>query len=206
MKTLDLKTSYKTLYGQHKGKLSIVDVPSLSFLAIDGKGDPNTSAEYRNAVEALYAVAYGLKFAVKRRTADPVDYPVMPLEGLWWVPDMKEFSMQRKDKWQWRMMIMQPPLVTMAMVEEMKVLAGKKKDLPSAAKVRLAEYHEGVSAQILHLGPYVDEAPTVQALHEFIEVEGYLKDGLHHEVYLGDPRKTEPSRLKTIIRQPMRKR
>lgn len=206
MKTLDLKTRYKEFYSQQKSKMTMVKVPDLAFLAIDGRGDPNTSAEYRAAVEALYAVAYGLKFSFKKQAKNPVDYPVMPLEGLWWVRDMREFDLHKKNEWNWRMMIMQPPCVEPPQVEEMKTDVARRKRLSSVTKVELIRYHEGEAAQVLHLGPYADEAPTIQALHDFIDGEGYIKDGLHHEIYLGDPRKTAPSRLKTIIRQPVRKK
>jgi hypothetical protein len=206
MKTLDLKTSYKKFYSQPNSRISIVEVPELAFLAVDGRGDPNTSPEYRAAIEALYAVAYGLKFSFKKRTKSPVDYPVMPLEGLWWVSDMRNFDVQKKHEWNWRMMIMQPPCVELPQVEEMKTDVSRKKSLPSVTKVELIRYHEGEAAQVLHLGPYADEAPTIQALHDFIDEEGYIREGLHHEIYLGDPRKTAPSRLKTILRQPVRRK
>jgi hypothetical protein len=206
MKTLDLKTRYKEFYSQPKSKMTMVKVPDLAFLAIDGRGDPNTSAEYRAALEALYAVAYGLKFLLKKRAGNPIDYPVMPLEGLWWVHDMRQFDVRKKDEWNWRMMIMQPPVVEAPIVEKMKVEAAKKKDLPSVNKVDLICFEEGEAAQVLHLGPYADEGPTIQALHDFIDARGYVKDGLHHEIYLGDPRKTAPSKLKTIIRQPVRRK
>lgn len=206
MKSIDLKAQFKHLYNQPTSKISIVDVPELSFLTIDGQGDPNTSVEYRSALEALYAVAYGLKFSAKKRAKNPVDYPVMPLEGLWWVPDMREFDVQKKEKWRWRMMILQPPVIEGKMVEAMKDEVTRKKDLPSVPRLRLSVYHEGLAAQILHIGPYAEEGPTIRRLHEFMDGEGYARDGHHHEIYLGDPRKADPSKLKTIIRQPMRKK
>jgi hypothetical protein len=203
MKTIDLKTQYKVLYSQPKGKHSIIDVPELSFLSIEGHGDPNASVEYRSAVEALYAVAYGLKFSFKKRAKDPVDYPVMPLEGLWWVPDMRKFDLLKKDEWDWEMLILQPPVMTTAAVQEMKAQVGKKRELPALEKVHFLRHNEGLSAQVLHLGPYATEGPTIRGLHDFFESQGYKPIGHHHELYLGDPRKTEPSKLKTIIRQPI---
>jgi hypothetical protein len=205
MKTLDLKKECKQLYTQASGKISIFDVPALNFLAIDGKGDPNTSPEYTAALEALYAVAFGLKFFIKKRSKNPVDYPVMPLEGLWWVPNMREFDVNKKSSWQWRMMIMQPSVVDEELVQSMKGEADRKKRLPSVSGLQLIRYDEGKAAQILHVGPYATEGPTIRKLHDFIAEQEYERDGHHHEIYLGDPRKTEPSRLKTIIRQPVRK-
>jgi hypothetical protein len=205
MKTLDLKTQYKQLYTQPASKISIVEVPGLSFLAIDGKGDPNTSPAYSSALEALYAVAYGIKFSIKKRARNPIDYPVMPLEGLWWVPDMREFDVNKKSNWQWRMMIMQPSVVDADLVQAMKGEVAGKKNLPSIGGVQLVQYHEGVAAQILHVGPYATEGATIQRLHDSIAAQGYTRNGHHHEIYLGDPRRTDPSKLKTIIRQPMKK-
>jgi hypothetical protein len=205
MKTLDLKKEFKQLYTQASGKISILDIPALNFLAIDGNGDPNTSPEYTAALEALYAVAFGLKFFIKKRSKNPVDYPVMPLEGLWWVPDMREFDVNKKGNWQWRMMIMQPSVVDEELLQSMKGEVDRKKHLPSVSRLQLIRYDEGKAAQILHVGPYATEGPTIRKLHDFIVEQEYERDGHHHEIYLGDPRKTEPSRLKTIIRQSVRK-
>lgn len=203
MKTLDLKKQYKQLYSQSPGKISVVEIPEFQFLAVDGKGDPNKVPEFRTAVEALYAVAYGLKFSLKKRARNAVDYPVMALEGLWWVPDMRKFDPGKKDKWLWRVMIMQPSIIDDTMVAEMKSAVEAKKDLPSLKKLELVRYNEGLSAQILHVGPYGVEEPTIRLLHDYIAAEGYKRRGHHHEIYLSDPRRTDPSKLKTIIRQPM---
>jgi hypothetical protein len=151
----------------------------------------------------LYAVAYGLKFSLKKRARNAVEYPVMPLEGLWWVPDMREFDSRKKDKWLWRMMIMQPSIIEEAMVAEMKSATEAKKDLPSLKKLELVRYDEGLSAQILHVGPYAAEEPAIRRLHDFIAAEGYTRQGHHHEIYLSDPRRGDPLKLKTIIRQPI---
>jgi hypothetical protein len=181
-----------------------VEVPELSFLMIDGHGDPNTSERYQQAVQALYAVSYTLKFALKKQRG--LDYRVAPLEGLWWAEDMTAFSVQRKRDWDWTMMIRQPAEVTPQLVEQTARQVAEKKQLPVALELRLERFTEGSAAQVLHLGPYSAEGPTIAALHAFIREQGRRFDdpGLkHHEIYLGDPRRSAPERLKTIIRQPV---
>jgi hypothetical protein len=179
----------------------LIDVPELQFLMIDGHGDPNVSERYREAIEALYAVSYALKFALKR--AGGPDYKVSPLEGLWWVADMTRFSTEDKSAWDWAAMIKQPSSVTPELVEETVHEVAEKKQLPTVRELRFERFAEGPSAQVLHLGPYADEGPTIERLHAFIEERGYTKRGKHHEIYLGDPRRSAPERLKTIIRQPV---
>lgn len=198
---LDLRVTYKQCYtaGREPG---LVDVPEFSFLAVDGHGDPNTSAEYIEAVEALFAVSYALKFALKRGPR-LLDYGVMPLEGLWWVPDMSRFSVAHKSDWDWTIMIMQPDVVDADLVGTAIEQSTAKKDLPAARLLRLERYAEGLAAQIMHVGPYAAEEPTIQRLHTFIAERGYDLAGKHHEIYLGDPRRSAPERLRTIIRQPV---
>ena len=178
----------------------IVDVPPMNFLMVDGAGDPNTSQAYRDALEALYAMAYTLKFASKK--ADGVSYKVAPLEGLWWSDDMNAFPTGAKDTWSWTMMIAQPSIVTPAWVEQAKEEVRRKKAPVALPLVRFGPFHEGLSAQIMHIGPYATEAPTIQQLHDFIHAEGGALTGRHHEIYLGDPRRAAPEKLKTVIRQP----
>ena len=202
MLKIDWKKELKHLYRPSARALVAVDVPAMNFLMIDGAGDPNTAQEYQQAVEALYAVAYALKFMVKKGPA-AVDYGVMPLEGLWWVDDMRQFSVDDKGAWQWTMMIMQPEHVTETLLEEALEQVRVKKDPAALARMRFESYHEGLSAQIMHVGPYAAEAPTIEKIHRFIAENGYQLRGKHHEIYLGDPRRTAPERLKTIIRQPM---
>jgi hypothetical protein len=201
MAKINFRKTLKHLYAPSRSTFSVVDVPEMQFLMVDGQGDPNTSEDYQAAVEALYAVAYGVKFALK---ADPAteDYTVPPLEGLWWTPDMAEFILTDKAAWHWTMMIMQPDWATQLAVDDAKLKAARKKPLQALDLVRLAAYHEGPAAQILYVGAYDDEAPTIAALHTFIHEEGYLLKGKHHEVYLSDPRRTSPERLRTVIRQP----
>ena len=201
---LDLKKQLKHLYTPSKKEFSIVDVPPMNFIMIDGSGDPNTASEYQEALGALYGLSYTIKFASKKQLG--IDYVVMALEGLWWVEDMAEFSLSDKSSWQWTMMMLQPDHITAEFVEEARTTLAKKKDLLALPKVRFERFHEGLSAQIMYLGPYADEGPTIARLHAFIEESGYERRDKHHEIYLGDPRRTAPEKLKTVIRQPMRPR
>lgn len=206
MQKLDLKRKYRQLFNPSPKQVSVIEVPALNFLMIDGAGNPNTSQAYQDAVNALYSAAYTLKFMIKKGEAAGVaaaDYPVMALEGLWWVDDMTTFSVQRKEGWKWTMMIMQPEFVTSELVVQAMAQAARKKDLAALAQVRFDSYAEGLSAQIMHLGPYADEAPTMEKLHAFIRDNGYKTNGKHHEVYLSDPRKAAPARMKTVLRQPI---
>jgi hypothetical protein len=202
MAKLDLLRELKDLYRPPSDHAVLVDVPTLSFLMIDGEGDPNISPDYRAAIEALYAASYTLKFKVKRGETG-LDYKVMPLEGLWWTDNMADFSVERKNQWKWTMMIVQPSIVTAELVEPAIVEAAKKKGLPALERIRFGEFTEGLSAQILYLGPYSAEGPTIDELHAFIAERGYVRAGKHHEIYLGDPRRAAPDRLKTVIRQPV---
>lgn len=204
MAKLDLKKEYRRLYNPSSENCSIVDVPEMQFLMIDGAGDPNTSVAYAEAIEALYAAAYTLKFISK--TTEEVDYVVMPLEGLWWTPDMAEFSTDDKSAWEWTAMIVQPDHITAAHVATATDEVRKKKDPPGLERIRYEPYAEGLAAQILYFGPYADEAPTIERLHRFATDGGYQLRGKHHEIYLSDPRRTAPERLRTVIRQAIEQR
>ena len=203
MSKIDFKKELKHLYQPSAKKFEVVDVPPMNFLMIDGHGDPNTAQEYQDAVEALYAVAYALKFISKKEKG--MDYVVPPLEGLWWVENMEEFSTEDKSAWNWTMMIMQPQSVTQEMFEAAIGQVEKKKNLPALSKLRLEAYHEGLAVQLMHIGPYSAEAPTIARMHAFIDENGYELAGKHHEIYLSDPRKISPEKLKTVLRQPARK-
>ena len=203
MEKLDLKKSLKNLYEPSAKSFSVVDVLSMNFIMIDGQGNPNTSVEYAESIQALYTAAYTLKFKIKKELA--VDYPVMASEGLWWMDDMREFCEARKDDWKWTMMIMQPDIVTPQLFSQAVALAKEKKGVPALSRLRLESFHEGLATQILYFGAYADEGPTIARLHQFIEESGYVRFGKHHEIYLGDPRRSAPEKLRTIIRQPMRK-
>jgi len=203
MSKIDFKKELKHLYRPSPKEFMVVDVPPMKFLMIEGHGDPNTAQEYQDAVEALYAVSYKLKFMSKKELGK--DYVVPPLEGLWWAEDMETFTTARdKSAWDWTMMIMQPEWITQEMVEE-AVKQVEKKGLPALSKLRLETYHEGLAVQILHIGSYDDEAPTIARMHVFIDENGYELAGKHHEIYLSDPRKVAPEKLKTVLRQPVRK-
>jgi hypothetical protein len=202
MKKIDLKKELKHLYLASTKQVAQVEVPALRYLMIDGVGDPNTSTEYAQAVEALFSVAYTAKFMVKKSTPG-IDYAVMPLEGLWWADDMSAFESNDKANWKWTMIIMQPDFVTdktiMAAIGEVST----KKKLPAIDKLRLENFAEGWCAQILHIGPFVEEGATIARLHQFIDEKSSLA-GKHHEIYLSDIRRADPKNWKTIIRQPMK--
>ena len=202
MSKIDFKRDLKHLY-QPAGQFTLVDVPAMQFLMIDGHGDPNTAVAYQEAVAALYAVAYKLKFMSKQQLAQ--DYAVMPLEGLWWANDMDTFTTERdKSQWDWTMMIMQPDWLTPVMFAEATAVVQKQKALPALGQLRLESYHEGLSVQIMHTGSYDDETPTLHKLHhEFMPANGLVFNGRHHEIYLSDPRRVAPEKLKTVLRQPV---
>ena len=206
MPTIDLRKQLKHLYQPSAKKFSIVDVPHMQFLMIDGAGNPNTSQDFKDAMEALYGLSYTLKFGVKlgKYGKQKYDYPVMALEGLWWMDDMREFSPDRKDEWKWTVMIMQPDFITPDLVALARADLIKKKNPIAAPKIRFESFHEGLSAQIMYIGPFADEGPTIQRLHDFIVEGGHQRRGKHHEIYLSDPRRTAPEKFKTVIRQPMR--
>jgi hypothetical protein len=200
MGNIDLTKVYKDAY-LAKGEPGLVEIASRPFLMIDGHGDPNTAPEYASAIEALYPIAYAIRASVKKQTGDA--YKVMPLEGLWWASDMTRFSVERKGDWNWTMMISLPDLVTAEEAGSAIVATTRKKQLASGQQVRFETFGEGACAQVMHTGPYADEAPTIEALHRFIAAQGLALRGLHHEIYLGDPRRSDPAKLKTIIRQPV---
>jgi hypothetical protein len=179
-----------------------VDVPEMWFLMVDGEGDPATSEPYRQAVEALFTVSYAVKFAVKRGPA-AVDYGVMPLEGLWWAEDMESFALGVRSAWKWTMMIMQPEVVSAGLVEEAAADVFRKKSLTALSLLRFEPFAEGRCAQIMHVGPFSAEGASIEKVHGFIEERGCVKRGKHHEIYLSDIRRSDPSRWKTVIRQPM---
>jgi hypothetical protein len=205
MTKVDFKRELKHLYRPSARAFVVVDVPPMQFLMIDGHGDPNTAREYQEALEALYAVAYKLKFMSKVELGR--DYVVPPLEGLWWAADMETFSTKRdKSAWDWTMMIMQPEWIAPRHFEDALEQARKQKDPAALVKLRLETYHEGLSVQILHIGSYDDEGPTLHRMHhEFIPQSGLEMVGKHHEIYLSDPRKVAPEKLRTVLRQPVRR-
>lgn len=203
MNKIDFKKQLNHLYNPGKKDFSIVDVPAMQFLMVDGHGTPGVVQAYQDALEALYAVAYKIKFASKQQLGQ--DYTVPPLEGLWWADDMAAFTTNRdKSQWDWTMMIMQPDWITPALFDEACAIVKKQKDLAALAKLRLETYEEGLSVQIMHIGSYDDEEPTLHKLHhEFMPANNFTFNGKHHEIYLGDPRRVAPEKLKTVLRQPV---
>jgi hypothetical protein len=203
MEKKDFRKELKQLYTPSARDFAIVDVPPMRYLMIDGSGNPNVSKKYKEAIEALYAVSYALKFTSKKELGK--DHVVPPLEGLWWADDMSHFANGTKDKWRWTMMIMQPDWITPAMIAKAIETTGVKKPSPGLALLREEVLKEGRSAQIMHIGSYDDEGPVLARLHnEYLTQNGLVCNGKHHEIYLGNPRKTAPSKLKTVLRQPVK--
>jgi len=199
---IDLKKDLKHLYQPSAKEVAQIDVPTFKFLMIDGEGDPNTSQAYAQAVEALFSVSYTAKFMVKKG-AQETDYAVMPLEGLWWADDMSAFVADDKATWKWTMMIMQPSFVANETIEAAIAEIRRKKKLSVIDKLRLEDFPEGRCAQVLHVGPFSEEGPTIERLHEFIDTRTG-RTGKHHEIYLSDIRRADPKKWKTIIRHPMK--
>ena len=202
MAKLDLKQARKELFAAPKGEFALIVVPSVLYLMVDGHGDPNSTPDYQNAVAALYSTAYALKFACKARGRD---FVVAPLEGLWSAADPSSFVARRKHEWDWTMLVMVPDFIDQAQFESAREKAwAKLGELP--ASFRLEALEEGLCLQALHIGSYDDEGPLLARLHdEIMPAAGYAFAGPHHEIYLGDPRKTASEKLKTILRQPVRK-
>jgi len=200
MKTIDLKKTLKPFYTASATKPAIVEVPAMNALMVDGMGDPNSPA-FQEAVGSLYSVAYTLKFAFKKGKA--IDYPVMALEGLWCADDPSVFTSGKRDEWKWTLFIVLPDVVTKKDVAGTIAAVKKKAKFPRFPEVRFEKFAEGKAAQILHIGPYAAEGPTVERLHAFITEKGYRLRGAHHEIYLGDPRRAAPEKLKTILRHPV---
>ena len=200
MDKIDLRKQLKALY-KATASPALVEVPPLSCLMIDGRGDPNSSPQFRQALEALYGLSYTMKFASKK--AGGPDWTVMGLEGLWWTGEGGNFRFDRKDLWRWTLLIVQPEVVTAKMLAQTAKELSAKKDNPAIAQVRLEKFHEGLCAQVLHVGPYSAEEPTIAALHQFITDQGCKLHGKHHEIYMSDARRVPPERLKTILRHPI---
>lgn len=213
MKVLDLRKTYKNLYQPSAKKIEIVQVPKLPFAMIDGaieKGyEPGNSPVFQEATQALYGISYTLKFMLKKRKTNAIDYPVMALEGLWWVED-GIFDITVKDNWFYTLMIMQPEVITTELFEEGREQVRKKRgDSLALSKLCLMSFEEGLCMQTMHIGPYATEPATVERMRAFALENGYRdlvgSGGKHHEIYLGDPRKADPAKLKTVLRHPVEK-
>lgn len=213
MKILDLKKQYSDLYKPSTKKPAIIEVPRLQFVMVDGaieKGsEPGRSPGFQESTQALYSISYTLKFMLKKRKMNPIDYPVMALEGLWWVED-GQFDITVKDNWFYTLMILQPDVITKDVFSVGLAEVRKKKgDSPVLSRLRLEHFEEGVCVQIMHVGPYATEPATIERMRAFAAENGYRDrvgpNGKHHEIYLGDPRKADPAKLKTVLRHPLEK-
>jgi hypothetical protein len=214
MRTLDLKKQFKYLYQPSAKKVEIVQVPCLQFAMIDGaieKGyGPGNSPGFQEAVQALYSISYTLKFMLKKRKLDPIDYPVMALEGLLWLTEGDVFDINIKDNWSYTLVIMQPEVITSEIFEEGRSQVRQKRGESHAlSKLRLEFFEEGLCAQIMHIGPYATEPATMERMQAFLKENGYRDcvglGGKHHEIYLGNPRRADPAKLKTVLRHPIEK-
>lgn len=211
MKILDLKKQFKYLYQPSAKKIETVQAPNLQFAMVDGaieKGQaPGTSPGFQEATMALYGLAYTLKFMLKKRKTNAIDYPVMALEGLWWVED-GFFDITVKDNWFYTLMMMQPEVITSEIFEEAREQVRRKRgDSETLSKARLEYFEEGLCVQTMHIGPYAAEPATIERMREYMQENG-LKDnvgpnGKHHEIYLSDPRRVSPDKIKTVLRHPV---
>ena len=206
MTKIDFKKAFRSHYYPSAKAAVLVDIPPMNFLMVDGEGHPENNLAWDQALQALYPLSYGLKFMFKKATppADYFDYVVPPLEGLWWLSEGDpDFYSQNRENWRWTMMIMVPDFFTAEMVEEKRETLKKEKDLPGLAQLKFERFEEGKAAQIMHIGPYADEGPTLEKLHGFIKSNGYEFRGKHHEIYLSDPRRANPATMKTVLRHPV---
>ncbi len=214
MKTIDLKTKYKYLYLPSAKKVEIVQVPRLQFAMLDGtieKGhSPGDSPGFTDAIQALYGISYTLKFTLKKRKTNAIDYPVMALEGLLWLTAGEVFDINIKDNWSYTLMILQPEIITPDLFEAARQEVRKKRgDSHALSKARLEYFEEGLAMQTMHIGPYATEPATIERMKAFASANGYRdcvgSGGKHHEIYMGDPRKAKPEKLKTVLRHPIEK-
>ena len=206
MSKIDLRKELNHLYAPSASEASVVDVPEMKFLTVEGRiepgASPETSTAFQEALTVLYGGSYTLKFMSKLRKDDPIDYTVMALEGLWW-SDAGEFDISKPGEWQWTLMMMQPDHITDEMFQEAVDDLRRKKNPPALPLLRFSNFQEGLSVQIMHIGPYSDEPPTIEKMHAFAKEKGYRLRGKHHEIYIGDPRRAKPEKLKTVLRHPV---
>ncbi|MHB1294595.1 MAG: GyrI-like domain-containing protein [Anaerolineae bacterium] len=195
---IDLRKQYAQVYSA-VDEPALIDVPEIPMLMIDGQGDPRTATEYQAAVETLYGLAYTSKFMLKKRGGMD-EWTVMPMQGLWWAEDVEAYLLNERDAWQWTMMMAQPEFLTTAMLQEAYDSLVAKKGVETLRPWRLERFKEGLAAQVMHHGPYADERPTVERLHAFVAAQGLQLVGKHHEIYLSDPRRTAPEKMRTILR------
>jgi hypothetical protein len=203
---LDFKKEYKNLFSPSAKTPEIIEVPAFKYLMIDGRGDPNASPGFQAKVGVLYGLAYTLKFSLKRDKDDPFDFSVPPLSGLWCADDIRAyFDDGRRQEWQWTLMILMPDRVSPTLFDKARDELRRKKDSDHLDEARFQVYHEGLAAQVMHIGPYAQEGPTIKRLHDFFQEKGFAFNGRHHEIYLSDPRRGMPEKMRTIIRQPIKR-
>lgn len=197
----DLRRTHPDVW-RARDEPELVVVPPIRYLMVDGTGDPRTVPAYTAAVQTLYAVSYGVRGIVKASGGEP--WTVMPLEGLWWADDLTTFTARaERDDWRWTMLIAQHDGVTDDLVTEALAIAVGKGKTPAADLLRYEVLDEGECVQVLHRGPYSAEGPAIERLHAFAADAGRALRGRHHEVYLSDPRRVAPERMRTILRQPV---
>jgi hypothetical protein len=207
MLKLDLRKELKPFYSPSAKKVEVVEVPRFQFAMIDGLIElgqgPGSSPAFQETMQALYGISYTLKFMLKLRKENPIDYPVMALEGLWWI-EGGEFVFGQKDNWAYTVMILQPDLITQELFNEgLLQLRKKRGDQPGIARLRLEAFHEGPCIQIMHIGPYDAEPATIEKMDAYAHEHNYVLHGKHHEIYMGNPLLAKPENLKTILRHPI---
>lgn len=201
---VDFKQKFKPYYSPKPGKPEFISPPSMQVLMVDGRGDPNVSGEFQDAIQALYKVIYGLKFSRKKQGKTP-DFSVGALEGLWWNEHVKPFEMGQKKDWSWTLLVWLPDFIKETDVKEVVEQAKAKKPNPKLDELRLETFYEGQCVQIMHVGPYDTEQSSLDLMLKFMAEYKLIQNGKHHEIYLGDPRRADPSKLRTIIRHPVKK-
>lgn len=201
MAKIDLKKELKYLYNPPAQEVTLVDVPRMNFITVDGGGAPE-SKTFQQSIEALYTIAYTIKFDKKK--SGGTDFGVMALEGLWYAENLAVFQLGTgdRDQWRWTLMIMQPDFITSLDFVAAQTAAKKKKDNPVIDMVRFDGFTEGKAVQIMHIGPFLEEGLNIQRLHDKIALIGGILSGKHHEIYLSDFRKVDPAKMKTVLRQP----
>jgi hypothetical protein len=213
VKTLDLRRKLRYLYVPSARKVEVVQVPQLQFAMIDGRIEkaegPSTSPGFQEAMMAMYGIAYTLKFMLKKRARNPVDYPVMAMEGMWWVKG-GSFDIAKKDNWLYTLMMLMPDVITQELLAEgIAEIHRKRGESPSLRRLRLRAFEEGLCMQVMHIGAYATEPATVERMRDFAQENGYVdlvgRGGKHHEIYMGDPRRVNPAKLKTVLRHPIKK-
>lgn len=213
MQTLDLKRELKYLYSPGPNKIQILEVPEMNFVMVDGAMEPDqspgTSPQFGNNIQAIYGAANTLKFQAKKNKDDPLDYPVMGMEGLWWVED-GSFDIRKPGNWKYTLMVIQPDQISQEMFHDaLAQLRKRKGDQPVFDNLRMERFHEGLCVQTLHTGPYATEPESMDKINDHLNKEGFIdlvgRGGKHHEIYLGDPRRAEPAKLRTILRHPVTK-